>query len=309
MNQLSKERFETLLEYAWCGLDDDADLSYVNPFDLMTKDDKENPLFFTLNLLANPDNFQLTCKLLLNLEITLQQAIVLREMWYRPFPILIATRGWSKSFTLALYSLLRGTFLQGRKIVITGAGFRQGKTVMNYMDKIYRGAPVLQDLLKGGLYNNGLKAGNDRYDFFLGFSQVSALPIGDGDKIRGERSNDSITDEFGAINPEIYEQVLGPFSIVATNPIQQIKRAAQVKFLERHGIKTDDDATKPVYMANQQIISGTPGYTFEHFYRYYTNWKKYIESAKKPELLRDVLGKEVPDGFNPKDFCIIRIPY
>ena len=43
----------------------------------------------------------------------------------------IASRGWGKSFLLALYSILKCTFTPGTKIVIVGAAFRRVRLYLN----------------------------------------------------------------------------------------------------------------------------------------------------------------------------------
>lgn len=113
----SVDKYAELLEKAWLGLDGEV-IDQVNPFDLMTREDKENPDYYLLNLMRNPENFPFTCKTLFNFELFPYQNIILNELWYTPFPMLLASRGAAKSSLIAMYILLRALFLQGRKTVV-----------------------------------------------------------------------------------------------------------------------------------------------------------------------------------------------
>lgn len=171
----------------------------INPFERRTREELENPALHLLRMMQNPEYFYFTCKYLLNIRILPFQCVILREMWYKPFPMLIGSRGLGKSFVLALYALLRALFLQGRKIVITGAGFRQSKIIMQYAENIWHNSPVLRSLVaedpRSGPHHDA-----DKWEFRLGASTITALPIGDGSKIRGYRANDILADEFACLD-------------------------------------------------------------------------------------------------------------
>jgi hypothetical protein len=61
--------------------------------------------------------------------------------------MLIAARGASKSFLLAVYAILKGLICQGVKIIVVGAAFRQAKVIFEYCENIWYNAPVLRDLV------------------------------------------------------------------------------------------------------------------------------------------------------------------
>src|SRR5688500_2231961 len=89
-------------EDAWLNLDDsvyDLDLSGPLFNGIFESADDTIPLRL-LKVLRNPKYFSFTCKHILNIEISPMQAAVLQELWYRPFPMLIASRGFSKTFLL-----------------------------------------------------------------------------------------------------------------------------------------------------------------------------------------------------------------
>lgn len=300
-----------LLDNLWMDLGDVTKIKTPNPFAVRSTSDIENPHIFLLKLLRNPDYFGFTCKHIFNVELLPFQLAIMKELWYRPFPILVMSRGASKTYSLAMYALLRALFTQGSKIVIVGGGFRQAKHVFEYCENIWRQAPIFQDILGGGKRDRP-KYNVDRCTFKVGDSVINALPLGNGDKIRGERATHLITDEFSVVNPDIYETVVSGFAAVTQSPDVNVKERARLKYLKEIGAISEQDFIflKSQQQHNQQIIAGTAYYQFEHFYRYYDRQRKIIESGGDKDKLAEIFEghDKIPQGFNYKDFSIIRIP-
>ena len=149
----------------------------INPFDLLTTGD---PKVFHKQLtwlMMQPEYFSFLCKHIFNIDILPMQALILREVWNRKFPMLIASRCAGKSFILSLYAMIRAFLMPGRKIVIVGAAFRQSKYLYEYMENIWRNAPVLQDLCDS---SSGPRSQVDMCRMTINGSTISCLPIGDG---------------------------------------------------------------------------------------------------------------------------------
>ena len=271
------------------------------------KEDIENPDLHLIRLLRNPKYLGSTCKLLFNIELHPMQVAILQEFWYRPFPMYIASRGWGKSFLLALYSVLRCTFYPGTKIVIVGAAFRQSKIIFEYMETIWRNSAILRSIFNGN--EDGPRRDVDRCTIRLGDSWTIAVPMGDGSKIRGLRAHIIIADEFASISPDIYETVVSGFAAVSASPIQNVKEQAKRKAMSEVGLWSEELEAINSKMGNQAIISGTADYDFKHFARYWKRYKGIIESKGDIRKLEDLFKGEVPDNFNWKDYSIIRIPY
>ena len=304
MKDLQKQIFED----AWLGF---GDLSQViiptNQMIHRLKADIENPDLHLIRLLRNPKYLGSTCKLLFNIELHPMQVAILQEFWYRPFPMYIASRGWGKSFLLALYSILRCTFYPGTKIVIVGAAFRQSKIIFEYMETIWRNSAILRSIFNGN--EDGPRRDVDRCTIRLGDSWTIAVPMGDGSKIRGLRAHIIIADEFASISPDIYETVVSGFAAVSASPIQNVKEQAKRKAMTEVGLWNAELEAINTKMGNQAIISGTADYDFKHFARYWKRYKAIIESKGDNRKLEELFQGEVPDNFNWKDYSIIRIPY
>ena len=293
---------------AWLGLGDLSEL--VFPQNLMTnrsEKDIENPDYHLMKLLRNPKYLGSTCKMLFDIELHPIQVAILQEFLIRPFPMYIASRGWGKSFLLALYSVLRCSFYPGTKIVVVGAAFRQSKIIFEYMETIWRNSPILRSIFNGN--DDGPRRDVDRCTVRFGDSWTIAIPMGDGSKIRGLRAHIIIADEFASISPDIYETVVSGFAAVSATPIQNVKEQARRQAMIEAGIWNDDLEALDTKMGNQAIISGTADYGFKHFASYWKRYKTIIESKGDIKKLEEIFNGEVPSNFHWKDYSIIRIPY
>ena len=298
----------TLFDNAWLGLGDLNALSITdNPMIHRNKEEIENPDLHLMKLLRNPQYIGSTCKLLFGIELHPMQIVILQEFWIRPFPMYVASRGWGKSFLLALYAVLRCAFFPGTKVVIVGGGFRQSKILFEYMENIWRTSPILRSIFSGN--DDGPRRDVDRCTLRLGESWAMAIPMGDGSKIRGLRAHIIIADEFASISPDIYETVVSGFAAVSASPIENVKEQAKKEAMKNSGMWNDELETLNIKMGNQAIISGTADYGFKHFAQYWKRYKAIIKSQGDHVKLREIFGDEVPSNFNWQDYSIIRVPY
>jgi hypothetical protein len=223
--------------------------------------------------------------------------------------MLIASRGFGKSFSLSLYAMLRALLIPDRKVVIVGAAFRQSKVLFEYMETIWNNAPILRSMCSS---SSGPRRDVDRCVMKINNSRITCLPLGDGTKIRGQRANDIIGDEFGSIPKLIFETVVVGFGAVSSNPVENVKRIAAAKMAEELGITLEQEQVEGATMKkldNQLILSGTAYYDWNHFADYWKRWRKIIKSQGKPSRLREIFGEDPPPEFNWKDYSIIRVPY
>ena len=294
------------IDEAWLKIDvNDKDL--FNPTSMLNSSDEDFHLKLTW-LMTRPEYFSFLVKQIFNIQLLPSQSLILYELWNRKFPMLIASRGFGKSFMLSLYSMLRALLLPGRKVVVVGAAFRQSKVLFEYMETIWNNSPILRDICDG---NSGPRRDVDRCVMRINDSRVTCLPLGDGQKIRGQRANDIISDEFASIPRDIFETVVAGFAAVSSDPIENVKRLAAERKAKELGIEIQDkDDSKLEEKDNQIILSGTAYYDFNHFATYWKRWKSIIKSQGDPTKLREVFGgDDVPDNFDWTEYSIMRIPY
>jgi hypothetical protein len=211
------------------------------------------------------------------------------------------------SFLMSVYSMLKCALIPGTKVVIVGAAFRQSKVLFEYMEGIWRNAPILRSICDS---NSGPRRDVDRCTMKINDSWTIAVPLGDGQKIRGLRAHTIIADEFASIPPDIYETVVAGFAAVSASPVANVKEAARRKALQKEGLWTEDLESKFTNKrSNQAIISGTADYDFKHFAEYWKRYKGIIESGGDKQKLAQVFNGEFPEGFDWTDYSIVRIPY
>ena len=291
---------------AWLGIDI-AELELVNPLLNRDPEDIKRPDLHLLRTMRDPKYIGFAAKVLLNIELLPIQIVVLREFWARPFPMFVASRGFGKSWLMAVYGLLKCALVPETKVVIVGAAFRQSKIIFEYMEGIWRNAPILRSICDT---NSGPRRDTDRCTMRINDSWAIAVPLGDGTKIRGLRAHTIIADEFASIPPNIYETVVAGFAAVSASPIQNVKEAARRDKLKKAGAWSEfqEDMYK-TKRTNQAIISGTADYDFKHFASYWKRYHKIIDSKGDGSRLKEIFGEEIPEGFDWKDYSVIRIPY
>jgi len=301
-------------EWAWLGLEESDVQDISNPLRGLSQVQRDNMHLYVLNLMKQPKYFHWTVKTLLNIDLLPEQVVILRELWLKPFPMYIASRGFGKSFLLSVYAMLKCILIPGTKVVIVGAAFRQSKIIFEYLDTIWKNAPLLQSICNDA---SGPRRDVDRCTLKINDSWAIAVPLGDGSKIRGLRAHTIIADEFNSIPVDIYETVVAGFAAVSANPTENVKQEAAKKLLIKQGKwDAEHESQQTEKRANQSIISGTCGYGFEHFADY---WKKYKATIESRGDLRKALKREddddtddIPEYMQKLDwrsFSIIRIPY
>ena len=291
------------IDEAWLGLDD-IDIELFNPMSIVSANDDDFKLKLAW-LMTRPEYLSFITKHILNIQLLPSQSLFLCEIWNRKFPMLIASRGFGKSFMLSLYAVLRALILPRRKVVVVGAAFRQSKVLFEYMETIWRNSPMLRDICDG---DSGPRRDTDRCTLRLNDSTVTCLPLGDGQKIRGQRANDIIADEFASIPREIFENVVAGFAAVSADPVENVKRLAAQEKAEELGVVLEQQE-KEVQKDNQIILSGTAYYDFNHFSTYWKKWKSIIKSKGELARLREIFGEDPPESFDWTQYSIIRMPY
>lgn len=239
------------------------------------------------------------------------QSVILDSLWNKTFPILLMTRGGGKSWMLALYACLRAMLTPGSKIVIVAASFRQSKIVFDYIEQFYNYSPILQACCP-----KGIEKPSDSRVLRVGDSVIKALPLGNGEKIRGERATHIITDEFASIPPEIFQVVVRGFAAVSADPIEAAKkRHAEEKAIKEGRMRASDRLTNN---SNQIIYSGTANFQFNHFYKLYKVHKDIIESkfsgkageiANRHQSSEDENAIQLDGDVDYRDYIIIQIPF
>ena len=292
----NEEHIKEYLNYAYLEIGDTFNIPTKNPFSLEGK--SENVAEDLVKVFKNTDYLPFTVKTLLNMNLFPYQMSILDTLWNKRLPMILATRGGSKTTMLGCYAITKAILDQGSKIVIAGAGLRQSGLVFESMENIWKNAPILQDICGA---NNGPRRGVLGYTWEIGDSKIMGIPIGTGEKIRGLRANVIIVDEFGSVNPDIFETVIRGFaSVQSNNTFEKVKQQYQIDALRAIGMNKDDIDTfvgESKAEGNQIVIAGTATYQFNHFYKYYQDYCNMIYNYAKAETPVDC------------EYAVIRLPW
>ena len=238
----------SMADNAWLQLGDVKKLEYKNPFEDY---DIDKPGLSVVRLMRNPEYLSYAADVLLDIQNIPEQSVILEEMWIRPAPMFLASRGFGKSFMLAEYAVLKCALYPGTKIVIVGAAFRQSKVIFDYMVNIWNNAPILRSICNT---SSGPKSSPDRCIMQINDSQAVAIPLGDGSKIRGLRAHIIIADEFSSIPPDIFETVVRGFGVVSAKPVDNVQLAASRKYLQEQGEWSEDSEEWYKQKKGNQVI-------------------------------------------------------
>lgn len=303
---------------AWLNLGDLNGLDIINPMLDIDQEYIDNPGLLELKIMRDPNFLGFAAKILLDIDLMPFQCAILQELWIRPFPMLIMSRGGGKSFLLAVYATLKCILVPGTKIVGVGAAFRQSKVIFEYMEKIWTNAPVLRSVCNSssGPYKN-----MDRCIMQINDSVATFIPIGDGSKIRGLRADTIIADEFASISPSIYETVIRGFAAVSAKPLDGVKAYARKQSMKKRGVwNKEEEKVFQSIKSNQCVITGTADYDFMHYADYWKKYMVFIRSEGKldkqvqlpsgeTKTLRDYFPDGIEEGFDYRDYSVMRIPY
>jgi len=235
-------------------------------------------------------------KYIMNINLLHHQMSIILAMLKYKFPMLLLSRGAGKTMMLAIYSVYHAMMHPHTRIILVSASFRQAKLIFNEIKRIYDKAPILQ-----AISDYEPRMGNDSCRYGVMGSTITALPLGNGDKIRGERGHVILADEFDSIDPEIFDTVIRGFGATQSDPWQKAKDA----FVEAD----KEEERGNVSTGNKIILAGTAGYTNGTFYKHYKHYTGIINNklAGDAENFKDVLGEEAQKyDVDFRDYCIIK---
>ena len=200
------------------------------------------------------------------------------------------------SFLLALYGLMRCLVMPNRKVIVAGAAFRQSRFVHEYMETIWKNAPILRDLCD---QDSGATRSTDMCRMTLNGSSVTSIPIGTGEKIRGYRCQDLLAEEFGCLLSDTYIQT--------DEGIIQIKdylNGNAFDLINMDGELESPDKIFKTPKVDVYKVSTINGYSFQcssiHQVMTQTGWKLAKDLTIEDNLILDV-NKFFPDRYLEDD--------
>lgn len=212
---------------------------------------------------------------------------------------------------LAVYAVYHAITHPGSRIVLVSASFRQSKLIFAEIQRIYDKSPLLR-----AISEDKPRISTDNCHYELVGSSIKALPLGTGDKIRGERGHVILADEFNSIPIEIFDIVVRGFAATESDPWMKTREKQLRKQREEAGEVIEDNPMAELMLAegNKVILSGTAGFKGGTFYQVYKQYATIISNGIKGrsedygDLLTEV-GLEEEMDVDCNDYCITRYTY
>lgn len=198
------------------------------------------------------------------------QHMAIKAMMETDYFLGIWSRGMSKSFSTAIFAILDAILNQGVHIGIISKSFRQSKMIFRKIEEISRSP-------KAGFLSqciNRISKTNDEWVIEIGRSKITALPLGDGEKLRGFRFQRMIIDELLLMPEKILNEVILPFLSVVENPTERQKQYDLETVLIQQGKMSEEDRYR---WPNNKIIGlSSASYKFEYLYKLYQQYESLI---------------------------------
>lgn len=234
------------------------------------------------------------------------QRIMIKGWLAKNFSLTVAGRGFSKSFVASHFAYLYCLLNPGKHIIVVSATFRSSRRIVENIDDWSRrkatedhsGGALLRQTIDGDMVK---KADLYKIKFHNG-SSITALPLGDPNRLRGFRANVVILDEGLLIPQPTIDNVLKPFLFTPSQ--DEITRKQQIREREAReiaaGTRQPDDCMTFKSHAKMIILSSA-SYSWESLFDLY---KKYLSIIYKQddaakELLKSV-GAKLDDDIAPE---------
>ena len=198
------------------------------------------------------------------------QHMAIKSMLESDYFLGIWSRGMSKSFTTGIFAFLDAVLNQGVQTGIISKSFRQAKMIFKKIEDIAN-KPEAQMLAQCITRKN---KSNDQWTLEIGSSQIHALPLGDGEKLRGFRFHRIIIDEMLLMPERIYNEVIVPFLSVVENPTEREDMYNLETDLIAQGKMKEEDRYK--WPNNKLIMLSSASYKFEYLYKLYEKFDNLI---------------------------------
>ena len=219
------------------------------------------------------ENITFTADLVSGVKLFPFQHMAIKSMFNTDYFMGVWSRGMSKSFTTAIFAYLDAMLNQGVEIGILSKSFRQAKMIFKKIEDIASkpGAAYLSQCI------THKSKSNDEWLLEIGSSRIRALPLGDGEKLRGFRFHRIIIDEFALMPERIYNEVIIPFLSVVENPTQREELFNIETQLINDGKMKEED--RHVWKNNKLIALSSASYKFENMYKAYEQFEHLIQTG------------------------------
>ncbi len=238
---------------------------------------------------------------LLGVDLAPIQRLVFEDMWFKNYVIAVAGRGYGKTFMLGVLAVLSCMLKPGYRVGLIAPVFRQSKMIFSEIEKLYAQSSLLREACE-----KKPTRGSDtcylRFRSVSGMtpSYIEALPLGDGNKIRGSRFYLILIDELAQVPDQTLDMVVRPMAATSLAPMERVRRIEQQDRLIALGLATKEDFEEET--VNKMIMTSSGYYKFNHMWRRMKDhWSQMAVSDSRGEQCQysvwQVPHWDLPDGF------------
>ena len=249
------------------------------------------------------NNIAFTSELFLGVKLFPFQAMAIKGMMVSDYSMFVFSRGMSKTFSTAIYVLLECLLNPNSNIGVIAGTFRQSKQIFQKMEDIIS-KPEASLIKECGFK---ITKGTDQWTLNLGGARAIALPLANGDRLRGFRFNRIVLDEFLTIPEKIFNEVILPFLGVVENPIEREELYNLESRLIDKGEMTEKE--RYIWPNNKLIILSSPSFKFEYMYKLYKQYVDLISGAIIEGEGEDFEEGERPDSVNEAYRLVMQLSY
>lgn len=253
------------------------------------------------------ENLGFAYQFMSGIELHPVQEIILKHMFLRDKGIIVAGRGSGKSFMISVFCTIYPLLYPNTKICIISANFRSARRILEESQKIINGKNAM---LLRQCFTSEMKKAQDAWRWRIeeNGSQISALPLGNNEGLRGERASVVLVDEGLLIDEHIQKFIIEPFLASKLNYSEQRNTIKQEEFLIKTGKLAMEDRT--VFSPNKYFVFSSASFQFEYLY---TLYNKYIDYTQMPiaELSHDVdnIDDDEAKFFRKPEYFVSRFSY
>jgi len=238
---------------------------------------------------------------LLGVDFAPIQRLVFEDMWFKNYVITVAGRGFGKTFTLGVLAALSCMLKPGYRVGLIAPVFRQSKMIFAEIEKLYAQSSLLREATE----KKPTRGSDTCYLKFRSVagmtpSFIEALPLGDGNKIRGSRFYLILIDELAQVPDQTLDMVIRPMGATSLAPMERVRRLEQQQRLIDLGLASADDFEEET--VNKMVMTSSGYYKFNHMWRRMKDhWSQMEVSAAKDEICQysvwQVPHWDLPEGF------------
>lgn len=239
-------------------------------------------------------NLGFLVRMLTGLILYPDQRIIIKGWLQKNFTLTVAGRGHGKSFLFSHFCYIYCLLNPGRHIVMVSAQFRSSRKILENIDGWSKAKPDWDAGFPGGsllkqTINGDMVKKPDKYVIkFKNGSTITAVPLGDPNRLRGLRANVLGIDEGLLIPESTINNVLKPFLFTPSET--EVNRRQRVREKEDRLIAAGNmtDAQREVFRSeNKMIILSSASYSWEYLYEIY---KKYLGIIHGQQSAEEIAG-------------------